>query len=292
VNEMLESSLGSLRDLPDKLADLGFLSRVSEPLRSAFTRRVPPGSPANTALAGTWLGHPLHPLLTDVVIGAWSSAVVLDWIGGRTGAKAADRLIAVGLLAAVPTAASGLNDWTTLGQAEQRVGTGHAAANSLAAGLWAASWWSRKRKRRIRGRFLALAGLATAGVGGFLGGDLSYRRGAGADQTSVYRGEQDWTAVAEEADLPEGARRVVHLGDMEVMLVRQGGALRALADRCAHQGGPLHEGEISEGCVTCPWHGSRFRLSDGAALSGPTAHRQPVLQLRVQGGKIELRREL
>jgi nitrite reductase/ring-hydroxylating ferredoxin subunit len=96
--------------------------------------------------------------------------------------------------------------------------------------------------------------------------------------------------VAEESVLNEASPARVKVGDMDVVLVKDAGIVRALADRCAHQGGPLHEGKVDAGCVTCPWHSSRFRLSDGAALSGPTAHPQPVLQVRTVDGKIEVRR--
>jgi len=142
----------------------------------------------------------------------------------------------------------------------------------------------------MRGRALALVGLGVAAGAGYLGGDLTFRRGAGVDRTAFDAAPDEWTAVAEEAALSEGRPVLVEANGVEMMLVRDGGQVRALAARCAHQGGPLHDGEIENGCVKCPWHSSRFRLSDGEALSGPTAHPQPTLRTRVQGGKVEVRR--
>lgn len=290
MTEVLADKLEPLRRLPDRLAEQAGLDRVVRPLREAVGRQVEPGSDINTALAGTWLGHPLHPLLTDVVIGAWSAAAVVDVVGGRHGHASARRLVGLGLLAAAPTAASGLNDWSTLVSGPARIGAVHGAANAAGTLLFAASWWARLRHRWMRGRLLGFLGLGLVTLGGFLGGDLTYRRAIGVDQTATLSGDEDWTTVAEESELDEARPALVKVGDMDVMLVKDGGTVRALADRCAHQGGPLHEGKVESGCVTCPWHSSRFRLSDGAAMSGPTAHPQPMLQVRTVDGKIEVRR--
>ena len=283
-------ALEPLRRVPDALAGQSSIDQVVKPLRQVAEGLAPSGSTASTVLSGAPIGHPLHPMLTDVVIGCFTSAVVIDLVGGRKRAKAADRLIALGLLSAVPTVAAGLHDWATLDQDDQRVGAVHAAANAVGNVLFAASWVSRKRGRRMRGRALAAAGLALTTASGFLGGDLSFRRGAGVDNTAFLEGPEDWTAVADESDLEEGKPVAVQAGDMKVLLVRQNGSVAALADRCAHKGGPLHEGEVADGCVTCPWHQSTFRLSDGSVVTGPTAHPQPTLQVRAVAGKIEVRR--
>ena len=150
-------------------------------------------------MSGTALGHPLHPPLTDVVIGAWTSAVALDWLGGKRGGPAADWLVALGVLSALPTAAAGLNDWATLDGPTRRLGLVHATTNVVATGLFAASWLARRAGRRFVGRSLALAGYGTVSVGAFLGGHLSFRRGVGVDHTAFLEAPEDWTAVADEA---------------------------------------------------------------------------------------------
>lgn len=243
-------------------------------------------------LSGTWLGHALHPLLTDVPIGAWTSATILDLAGGADSAPAAERLIGVGIAAALPTAVSGLSDWadSTLGDDEvRRVGAVHAVANVSALALYGASWAARKRGRHGRGVLLGLAGAAGLGVGGFLGGHLSYARGIGVDQTAFDVEATDWTDALGDGELAEGEAKRVSVAEVGVMVTRQQGRVFALAEACSHRGGPLHEGEIADGCVTCPWHGTIFRLADGSVERGPATYPQPAYDVRVREGRIELK---
>jgi uncharacterized membrane protein len=134
-------------------------------------------------LRGGWLGHALHPLLTDVPIGAWASALVLDLAGGSSAESAADLLVGVGLAAVAPTALAGWSDWGESSTPEQRrVGVVHAAANIAAAGMFAASLMRRRERRRGSAKLLSLAGACALGVGGYLGGHLSYARGVGVGE--------------------------------------------------------------------------------------------------------------
>jgi nitrite reductase/ring-hydroxylating ferredoxin subunit/uncharacterized membrane protein len=286
----MRDGLRSLLELPLQVEQIHSLDQVAAPLARAVERAAPDGSPVNAALSGTAFGHPLHPPLTDVVIGAWTSAVALDWIGGKRAGPAADWLVALGVLSALPTAAAGLNDWATLEGPTRRLGLVHGTTNVVATGLFGTSWLARKAGRRVFGRLLALAGYGTVSVGGFLGGHLSFRRGAGVDHTAFLEVPEDWTAVVDEASVKELQPLLVKSGGVEIVLVRERGSLYALLERCAHQGGPLHEGRIEDGCIVCPWHSSRYRLSDGVAVSGPTAHPQPAVQVRVRDGKVEVRR--
>jgi uncharacterized membrane protein len=130
-------------------------------------------------LRGDWLGHAVHPPLTDLVIGTWTSATVLDLVGGRTAADAAQRLIGAGLLAVGPTAWTGWAEWSAAGQRDKRVGLVHAVTNGVAIGAYAASWLARQRGRHGRGVGLALAGAAVSGVGAYLGGHLAAARKVG-----------------------------------------------------------------------------------------------------------------
>jgi nitrite reductase/ring-hydroxylating ferredoxin subunit/uncharacterized membrane protein len=286
----MRDGLRLLLELPLQVEQIHSLDQVAAPLARAVERAAPEGSPVNAALSGTAFGHPLHPPLTDVVIGAWTSAVALDWIGGKRGGPAADWLVELGVLSAVPTAAAGLNDWATLEGPTRRLGLVHGTTNVVATGLFGTSWLARKAGRRFFGRLLALAGYGTVSVGGFLGGHLSFRRGVGVDHTAFLEVPEDWTAVVDEASVKELEPLLVKSGGVEIVLVRERGSLYALLERCAHQGGPLHEGRIEDGCIVCPWHSSRYRLSDGVAVSGPTAHPQPAVQVRVRDGKVEVRR--
>lgn len=140
---------------------------------------VVPAGPVEDLLTGRWQGHAAHPFLTDLPIGFWTSTSVLDIVGGRAGRKAADRLLALGLLSALPTVATGLAEWKGARPSEQRVGVVHAAANGVGLALYSASYVARKRGRRVRGVAYALAGMGAATIGGYLGGHLAVARKVG-----------------------------------------------------------------------------------------------------------------
>ncbi|MEA2151696.1 MAG: hypothetical protein QOD69_3526 [Solirubrobacteraceae bacterium] len=277
--------------LSEKLAELGALDGPAKAVGSKVRQLLPAG-PVKDALSGTWLGHPLHPLLTDVPIGTWTSATILDLVGGESGRPAARRLIGVGLLAAGPTAWAGWSDWadSEVGDEEvRRIGIVHAAANGSAALLYGASLIARRRGAHATGVLLGLAGAGAMGAAGWLGGDLTYARGVGVDQTTFDSGPQDWTPVLDASMLVDDRPATATVGDVEVLLVRRNGTLHALADRCNHRGGPLHEGDLVDGCIECPWHGSRFRLDDGSVERGPAVYPQPRYEAREHEGRVEIR---
>jgi nitrite reductase/ring-hydroxylating ferredoxin subunit len=260
---------------------------------SGWVRKAIPKGPVKDAVSGTWLGHALHPLLTDLPNGFWTSAVVLDWLGGGDAEDAADRLVALGVASTVPAIVTGANDWadTTVANATvRRVGLVHALANAAATSLFAGSLAARRRGARGTGRLLALAGVGVMGASGHLGGHLSFAEAVGVDQTVFEAAPEDWTDVLAEEELADGRPRCVEVDGSPVLVVRDRGELVALSDRCAHRGGPLHEGEIEDGCVVCPLHGSRFRLRDGSVERGPSAYPQPVWEIRARAGRIEVRR--
>jgi nitrite reductase/ring-hydroxylating ferredoxin subunit/uncharacterized membrane protein len=241
------------------------------------------------ALSGTWLGHRFHPLLVPLPIGFWTGALVFDLIATRRARWAADVLVGSGIAAAVPTAAAGLSDWADTEPEARRVGLVHAGCNSLALLCYSASLVARLLGRRKAGVGLGLAGAAAISAGGYLGGHLSYVQAVGVERKAFAGGPATWTAVLTAAELEEGRPRVVRAGDTEVLLVREGNRLHALWASCTHEGGPLAEGSFADGCVTCPWHGSTFRLADGHVVRGPAAASQPVYETRVTDGKVEVR---
>lgn len=281
----------ALYNLAERLGEVEALDPLAEKLGGA-TRRLLPAGPVKDALSGTWLGHSLHPLLTDVPIGTWTSATILDLIGGRSAGAAAERLIAIGIGAAVPTAASGLSDWadsTKLDDTIRRGGAVHAMANTAALALYTASLAARRAGKRRRGVLLGLGGAGALAVGGHLGGHLSYAKGLGVDHTTFHRAPREWTRVLEADELGDDQVRFVEVEGAPLLLSRRDGRVSALSNRCSHRGAPLHEGEIAEGCVTCPWHGSVFRLDDGSVVRGPAAFPQPTYDVRVADGAIAVR---
>jgi nitrite reductase/ring-hydroxylating ferredoxin subunit len=117
-----------------------------------------------------------------------------------------------------------------------------------------------------------------------------YRRGAGVDHTTFDVGPDEWVAVDDAAVPAEGEMVAVTAGDVEVMVTRRQGTLCGLADRCSHQGGPLHEGELVDGRVRCPWHASEFVVADGSVAHGPASAPQPVYDARDDDGILQVRR--
>jgi uncharacterized membrane protein len=160
------------------------LDPLSAPLAKA-AGSVTEFDPVKDALSGGWLGHPLHPMLTDIPIGAWSMATLLDLTGGEESAAVAKRLVGIGVLSAMPTALSGVSDWSEVHGPAQRVGIVHALANSVGTSLQTASWLVRAKGHRKTGVLLSLAGLSAVGVGGYLGGHLTYAQGVGVKRTAA-----------------------------------------------------------------------------------------------------------
>lgn len=273
-----------------RIERLRALDPVADKLQAAVRGLVPPESQLKDLLSGTWLGHPVHPLLTDAVIGAWTSAAILDLVGGEDGERAADRLVAVGILAAGPTAVTGVSDWAELRGGTRRIGSVHAIGNTTALALHGMSWAARKRGARRRGIALSLLGYGLAGFSAFLGGDLSFRLGVGVNQTAFEDVPHEWTAVMDESQLEEGRLIGAQAGSVDVLLVRRAGRMHALADRCSHRGCALHRGKLNDDdTVTCPCHGSTFRL-DGSIVKGPATAAQPSFEVRTNAGVVEVMR--
>ena len=264
------------------------LDQIAVPVASAVHRLVRPRLVRNV-LSGTWLGHPAHPALTDFPIGAWSMATLLDTVGGRRAVPAAGLLTAVGVAAAVPAAASGLNDWSDAQSAPRRVGLVHAAANSVALGLYTASLVARCNGRRCSATLLGYAGLGALITGAYLGGHLALTHALNVNHTANEDRPREWTPVLLDADLGQDELRKVRAGSAHVLLTRLEGRIVALSSTCSHMGGPLEEGRIEDGCVVCPWHGSTFSLADGKIFRGPASAPQPAYDTRVQAGQIEVR---
>jgi nitrite reductase/ring-hydroxylating ferredoxin subunit len=263
------------------------LDRLVE-LGQRAARLIPRGS-ARDLLHGVWLGHPLHPVLAQVPTGAWLSASLLDgWpAGGRDADRASRRLVVLGLTASLPAALAGAADWSEQHEQQMRVGIVHVVANASAAALYTASLLARPGGGA---RVLRLAGLTAAGAGGLLGGHMSFRLAGGANQTEpvphlVEPGWHDLMKLPELAD-----RRPVRrmLGDVAVLAVRDGDRVHVLADRCSHLSGPLSDGSLEDGCLTCPWHNSTFRVADGSVVHGPATAPQPVFHTRIAGDVIQV----
>ncbi len=258
---------------------------------SAAVGRVTHQPPLASLLSGTWLGHPLHPVLTDLPIGSWTSAFVLDIVGGKAGRRPAQTLIGIGVLTAVPTALTGLSDWSDTVGGTRRVGTFHAVANSVGLACYALSWRARRRGHHGKGVLLAMVGATAATAAAGLGGHLVYRTGTGVDVNAFDEGPSDWADADTRSRLDGVDGELVRTGDAEVLALRDGpGGWHGIGARCSHRGGPLQEGTFENGCVVCPWHQSRFRLDDGTVVEGPATAPQPRYAVREADGVLTVKR--
>jgi nitrite reductase/ring-hydroxylating ferredoxin subunit/uncharacterized membrane protein len=269
-------------DVLDKPAALA-TGTLRLPLKS---RRI------RSALSGTPIGHPAHPMVVVVPMGTWVAATCLDIAG--TSPAAAQTLVGTGVLAALPAVFTGASDLYYTDGSERRVGLVHAAGNWVAIGLYASSWLARKRGAQHTGIALAASGGLVLSAAGWLGGHLAYARGVGVDTTAFQPGAPDWVDVIADAELVADQPTPVHVGAEPVLLIRRGDSVFALADRCTHRGAPLHEGKIHSGtaagdCVVCPWHDSEFRLADGQVTVGPATRPQPTFEVRTRYGQIQVR---
>ena len=260
------------------------LDGLAEPAQEAV-QKVP--KPLRDALDGVWLGNPLHPALTDVPVGAWSAAFLLDLVGS----PAADGALAVGILGALPAAATGLNDWSHLKGEERRVGTAHALLNTAGLTLNLLSLGARKAGLRGLGRLLSMTAYGGVLVSAHLGGELSFGFGVRVNRTAFESPRERYAPVCEESELEGGKLVGVELEGESVLVSRseETGEVCAIAGTCTHLGGPLPQGEREGDTVICPWHGSRFDLCSGAVESGPAVFPQPRYEARVRAGKVEVR---
>lgn len=275
----------------DRLENASTLDRWTEPVRGAVQRLLRPRLVRN-ALHGVWVGHPVHPALVQLPVGAFLSAGVLDLLPG--GERPARALIGTGLLAAGPAAVAGLADWAEMHEQQQRVGLVHAATNGVGLSCYAVAYALRSGGRTVAGRALSYAGLAAMSAGAYVGGHLAYRQAAGANHAEdvahlVGPGWHDLCAVD---DLPrDGTPQRRLLDAVPLLVLRQGERIDVLADSCSHLSGPLHQGQLSADgrCISCPWHGSTFRLADGSVVQGPATAPQPCFDVRVSAGRVEVR---
>jgi nitrite reductase/ring-hydroxylating ferredoxin subunit/uncharacterized membrane protein len=248
-------------------------------------------------LNGTWLGHPLHPLLTDIPIAAWTITAIFDiiWLVSRSSwaASAAFVTLIVGILAALAAAVTGLTDWSDTYGSERRVGLNHALFNTLSLVLYLLSFVLRLLAGpddTLAATILGFIGLVSVAYAGYLGGEMVFSKGTGVNHTAWEAGGEDYETVMSVADAQENTLYRVTVAGVPVMLLKQGELFSAISATCPHAGGPLNEGTLVGDTVECPWHGSRFCVRDGHVLTGPAVVNAPRYDVRIADGQIALRR--
>jgi nitrite reductase/ring-hydroxylating ferredoxin subunit len=286
---MTTNALAALTDQPalDAIAE-----PLSQAVHDAYASAGEAGRRAKNAVHGVWLGHPLHPALIDVPLGAWTTALALDVAAAVTGdrrlARGADFAVGFGVVGAVGAAITGLTDWSETSGQSRRTGLVHGVMNLAATGLFAASYLLRKNGSRSVGQVCSAAGYAVATSAAYLGGSLVYDRRIGVNHADVDAPEE-FTKVADVDSVAEGTMARGKAADLDVLIVRQHGRVCALAHTCTHLGGPLSEGTLKDGSVVCPWHASEFGLADGHVINGPATQPEPVLAVRERNGAIEVK---
>jgi nitrite reductase/ring-hydroxylating ferredoxin subunit len=281
-----------MQKLVDAVEAASPLDAPAKKIAKTVRNTISPGA-VKDALSGTWLGHAVHPMLTDVVIGSFLSATLLDLLGTDADSGAQERLIAVGIAAYGPTALTGVNDWADSEPGNdpvRRAGLVHAGSNAVALTLYSSSLAARRRGQHGKGKLLSTAGAAVLGFGGFLGGHISFTKGIGPNQTIFDEGPDDWSEAIASEDLQADEPTAVNVGDTPVLLVRHRKHVHAIHDRCSHRGCSLAgTGELDGETIECGCHGSRFSLRDGSVERGPATSPQPAYEVREQDGKVEIK---
>ena len=240
-----------------------------------------PIRPIKDLLNGTWLGHPVHSAATDLPVGALTVSIVLELVGQHT---AADIALVVAVVSIAGSIVTGLADYTDADGTARMRATVHATVMLVSQVLFVVSLLIRGGNPADRSlpTILVLLGLATISLGAAIGGDLVFLIGTNVNRHAWRGAGAKWLALdlGDLPDIPEGGPTKVKAGANTLILVRAGDAIQALHETCAHAGGPLAEGTIVEGCIQCPWHGSRFRLADGHVARGPATYDQPAYEVR------------
>jgi nitrite reductase/ring-hydroxylating ferredoxin subunit/uncharacterized membrane protein len=287
----VESSRGSSPALPRQPVD--------EKLQKSLDRFLygggrPSAQKIRNFLNGTWLGEPLHVVLTDVPVGAWTVAMAFDALGlvsdRREFALACETSMGIGLLGAAGAAVTGMTDWSDVDPPARRLGLLHGLLNLSGAALFATSLFLRKKKSREIARILSVLGYAVMSYAAHLGGKLVYEQRVGVDRTDGQVFPEQFAGILPEISLMDGKLTRAMYQGTPILLVRRGDRLFAMAETCSHFSGPLSEGKLDGDTIVCPYHFSRFALEDGRVLDGPAVHPQPCLEIRARDGQIEVRR--
>lgn len=272
------------------------LDRWSDSLQGLIRAAIESGGPAGLRLKnwlnGIWLGHPLHPALTDVTLGAWSTGAVLDLVQAH---GAADAAMTVGVLSAVPTALAGAADWTDTEAEARRYGMLHALLNTAGLLCMIGSLFARRGNQRALGIGLSTLGLGCSSVSAWIGGHLVFVLGSNVSRQAFQPAVDEFQSVARvdslAADTPTAAEIDVGGEKVPLVLVKRGSRISALAATCTHWGASLADGKLVDNdCIECPWHASRFGLSDGHVDQGPASVPVRAFEVRIRDGNVEVRR--
>ena len=273
----------------------GLWDGIATVVRGFYGVRGTPGRLLQDFMNGSWLGHSLHAVLVDVVVGGATAALLLDvlrvffGVGGLETATV--WVLGLAGLSAIGALLTGLTDFKDTGPGDTRNVAGlHGVVNIVATAGFAISLVQRGGGNHDAAFWSLLAAYLVVSVGSYIGGHLVFKFGYMVNYNAYSRGKRakTFTPVIAAADVPEATPTKVMFGSTAVMLVRRGDVVHALKDSCSHAGGPLSQGELRDGTITCPWHFSTFRLGDGSVVHGPAGSRQVSYLARIADGQVEL----
>ncbi|MGI8609112.1 MAG: Rieske 2Fe-2S domain-containing protein [Candidatus Dormibacteria bacterium] len=273
----------------------GFGSFVQKVVGGIYKPFGQPGQQFKSFLHGAWLGHALHPVITDVPLGAWTVAIVADLVAytSRVSPGVGNFCVLIGLIAAYGAVVTGYNDHHETYGKELRVATAHGLVMTVTTLLYTASFlirWLGGGSSHDLAVILAVLGYVLLVSGAYLGGDLVFALGTMVNRNAFIEGpEKEFVRVGRPSDFAEGQMKKVDAGGMAVLVVRYTGKLYAISNTCSHAGGPLDEGELHDACVTCPWHFSQFDLTTGRVRRGPATFEQPGFIVREEGETVEVK---
>ena len=291
------------RDLTEQISARIIKSNLIKKISALLNRflqgcfRIPAMRRLKIFLNGTWIGHPLHPMLTDIPIGAWTVTILLDLIGLLFGfpqlGLASSIAACIGVAGALAAAAAGLADWMDVNPPEKAIGAAHATANVSATILFLVSFlmrWSRDWQLGWKAFVIALAGYLLIMIGGYLGGAMVFYKGVMVNRNAYRTGPDDFRPALATRELAEGQLKRVWVEEQPVLLLRSESTIYALGAVCSHYGAPLNEGKIVERTIECPWHASRFALEDGRVVQGPACTGVPVYDCKVVNDQVQIKR--
>ncbi len=269
-----------------------WLARVVDAFYRVLGR---PGKWLQDFVNGSWLGHPVHPVVTDVVIGGAAILAAFDLLTLVLGVENLETasLVAVGIvsLSAIAATTTGLTDFKDTHTGDERnVVVLHGLINVVATAAYIVSFFLRLGGSEVLGIWVALGGVLVLTVGGYIGGHVVFKYGYMVNRNAFARGQRakEFTPIIAAADVPESTPIKVMLGSTALVVVRRGDLVHALKNTCSHAGGPLDEGELVGDTIVCPWHFAAVRLTDGAVRHGPATTRQVTYRTRVNDLQIEV----
>lgn len=290
------------RDLTERIAtriikskSIGKISAFLDKLMQACLG-APAMRPLKIFLNGTWIGHPLHPMLTDIPIGAWTLTIILDLVALLFGLPqlglASSITAATGVAGALAAAIAGLADWMDVDPPEKAIGAFHATVNVSATILFLIFFfmrWGRDWQPGWSTFVIALAGYLLVTIGGYLGGALVFYKGVMINRNAYRSGPGDFRPAAETHELAEGQMKRVLVEEQPVVLLRLNGTIHAFGAVCSHYGAPLNEGKVVQNTIECPWHASRFALEDGRVVQGPACAGVPVYDCTIVNDQVQIK---